>query len=267
MTAVAKAAKKATKKTSKKKTTASKKKTTSTKASSAKPAAKPKSKVPGGTSVAARKRRLASLLERLDKSFGEVQTPELEDVMEHAIYLILREGASHSTAIKALASLRDDFVDWNEVRASTPSELGRMMLGTNRASSLRKMYPRAERIKEMIDQVYNDRNDTDLDFLTELKMKEQIEFLEDLDDLGIHNAYAMVQWMSGDTSKLVAISSEVANVAKMVGLTESAAVTKAKKELGDLCPPERYVALQAHLGQLGDLDEDDWTPSMKEFLA
>ena len=255
-----KAAKKAT---TKKKTTKRSTKTAAKKTSTA----KPKSKVPGGTSAAARKRRLAALLERLDKSFGEVQTPELEDVMEHAVYLILREGASHTAAMKALASLREDFVDWNEVRASTPSELGRMMLGTNRASSLRKMYPRAERLKDMIDQVYNDRNDTSLEFLAESKTKEQIEFLEDLDDLGIHNAYAMVQWLSGDTSKLVAITSEVATLAKTLGLTDTAAVTKVKKELSELCPGERLVALQAHLGQLGELDEDEWTPSIKEFVA
>lgn len=250
---MAKAAKKATKK----KSTAKKKKTSS----------RPKSKVPGGTSVAARKRRLAALLDRLDKSFGEVRTPELDDIMEHAVYLVLREGASHTQAVKALSSLREDFVDWNEVRASTPSELGRMMLGTNRAPSLRKMYPRAERIKDMIDQVYNDRNDTSLEFLRDQKAKEQIEFLEDLDDLGIHNAYAMVQWLSGDGSKLVAVTSEVAALSKQVGLTDSAAITKVRKELGELCPGDRLVALQAHLGQLAELDEDDWTPSMKEFLV
>ncbi len=232
--------------------------------------APPKASIPGGKSKAARQKRLGLLLERLDKVFGEITPPSRDTVpltIEKAVYLILREGGSATAASKCLESLRGDFVNWNEVRASRPSELSRMMLGTSRAGSLNKMHERSRRVKEMIDQVYNDRNDTDMEFLVELKMKDQIEYLEDLDDLGLHNAYGLVQWMGGD-EKLMPVAPAAAKAAQATGILDSAAVAKARKDLADLCPPSRFVALQTHLAQLGELVEDEEVPhSLKEFLV
>lgn len=250
-----------------------KKATKKTSAAKAKPVKEAKAKEagaakkkgpPGGKSTAARKRRLAALLERLDRLFGEVVVPEFDEVIERAVFLILRERSSSAQATRSLAALRADFADWNEVRCSSRSELARMMLGGSKSQGLRRLHPRAERMKDMIDQVYNDRNDTCMEFLLDLKIRDQIEFLEDLDDLGIHNAYALVQWLSG-SEKLVAVHPSMAMAAKLTGIVDTAAVTKVRKLLLELCPPGRLIAMQAHLTQLGELDDDEWTPSMKEY--
>jgi endonuclease III len=203
---------------------------------------------------------------RLEKAFGEVRLPaDTTSVLEKAVYLILREGGSATATARALRSLRQDFADWNEVRASRPTELMRMLGGARRASTMRRLEGRVRRIRDMLDQVYGERNDTSLEFLLDMKAREQFEFLSELDDLGVHNACGLVQWLSAD-DKLVVVTPAMAKAAQKVGLTPSAAVTRARKELSALAGRERLVALATHLAQLGELEEP-WPPALAELVA
>ncbi len=247
------------------------------KAAAAKPApkaAKPKAEPAKAPSKPAAKRRkvnpktmLAAVLEKLERAFGAVNLPDdTQSTVEKAVYLVLREGGSQASTERAMKSLREDFVDWNDVRLSRPSELSRLMSNSSKAATIRKLVERCERIREMLDQIYNDRNEVSLEFLADEKPKGQIEYLEDIDDLGLHNAYALSQWMSGE-QKLVLVSPEMAQVCQTFGITESAAVAKVRKELSELLAPGQATAVQAHLNQLGDLDQPDWPGALKELLA
>jgi len=236
--------------------------------------AQPKVKTPAPAKDPPRRRLspkalLPQLMERLDRAFGAIEQPEARDLLERAVYLVLREGGTPAANERALQSLREDFVDWNEVRLSSPSEVSRLLANSGKSSVARRFHDRARRIGELIDQIYNDRNDPSLEFLLEQKSKEQLEFLEDLEDLGVHNAYALVQWLSGE-DRLTIVSKEMAEVAFALGLTDSAAVTKVRKDLSELVPKEHkalLVSLQAHLNQLGNMDRSEWPGSLKEFLA
>ena len=79
--------------------------------------------------------------------------------MEKAVYLVLREGANTALAVKALTVLREQFIDWNDVRASRPSELARLISGSTKSAPQRRVLERCQRVRELIDQVYNDRNE------------------------------------------------------------------------------------------------------------
>ena len=228
-------------------------------------AARPVAAKPSRKSRASPKTRLVQILPVLDKLFGEIGSPETSSVLEKAVYLILREGGGEPGATRGLEALRGNFIDWNEVRASRPTELASMMTGSMKTAPVRRFIDRARRAREMIDQVYNDRNDPGLEFLLEQKGKEQVEFLADLDDLGPHNAWALAQWLSGE-DKLVGVSPELAKAAQKLGLTDSAAVTKVRKELSDLAAKEQLVAIQAHLNQLGAMEEP-WPAALSEFLS
>jgi len=274
--AKAKASKAAAPKAKAAKPAAPKAKAAAPKAKAAKPAA-PKAAAPKAKaakkSAPARKRRkvapkvmLAGLLEKLERCYGAVNLPsETESTVEKAVYLVLREGGSQASTERAMRSLREDFVDWNDVRLSRPSELARLMSNSSKAVTIRRLVGRCERIREMLDQIYNDRNEVDLEFLLDEKPKGQIEYLEDIDDLGIHNAYALSQWLSGE-EKLVLASPELCGVCQKFLITESAAVSKVRKELSDLLASGQSTAVQAHLNQLGDMDESDWPGSVKDYL-
>jgi hypothetical protein len=190
---------------------------------------------------------------------------DTESTVEKAVYLVLREGGSQASTERAMRSLREDFVDWNDVRLSRPSELARLMSNSSKAVTIRRLVGRCERIREMLDQIYNDRNEVNLEFLLDEKPKGQIEYLEDIDDLGIHNAYALSQWLSGE-EKLVLASPELCGVCSKFSITGSAAASKVRKELSDLLAEGQATAVQAHLNQLGDMDEPDWPGSVKEYL-
>jgi hypothetical protein len=212
------------------------------------------------------RQRLVAILPLLEKQFGAIQPPETTSVLEKAVYLVLREGAGEPAGGRALASLREGFIDWNEVRASRPVELAVMMSPGARGAAQRRLLDTARRVKDLIDQVYGDRNDTSLEFLLEQKTKERLEYLEDLEDLGLHNAYALAQWLSAE-DKLVAVSPGMAKAAHRLGLSDSAAVAKVRTSLSSLQKePAGLVALQAHLTQLGELEESRWPPSLQEFV-
>ncbi len=238
-------------------------------ASGRKPAAHAKGREPRGPRFRGSSRhRLTTVLERLDRRFGDLRPPaEVPGVLDKAIFLVMREGADASVAVRGLAALRTGFIDWNEVRASRPSELSAMMGGSGRSAAQKPLLDTARRVKDVIDQVYGDRNDTALEFLLELKTKERLEYLEDLDDLGVHNAWALAQWLSGE-DKLVGVTANMAKAAQRLGLVDSAAVTKVRAALSALVKePADLVVLQAHLTQLGEMEESRWPPTLREFMA
>lgn len=219
-----------------------------------------------GTRFGSDKSRLVALLKHCDELFGDIQPYEEGSVMERAAYLVLREGGRGSRfAREALATLRGEFVNWNEVRLSRPSELARLVAGSGKPKDAAPLLEAMQRLVEMIDQVYNDRNECSLEFLLDTPFKDRLEYLEDVDDLGLHNAYVLLQWLSG-SDELVAPSPELAKLAKRLGFIDSAAAATARKALGALVPPDRYPALLAHLTLLAEQDEDEWDSSLARFV-
>jgi hypothetical protein len=214
------------------------------------------------------KSRLEKSLPVLDKVFGELVLPETGTVLEKAVFLVVREGHPADVTGRYMLALKEHFIDWNDVRVSRPTELARMLLGPGRVAqgTHRKLIERGRRVRELIEQVYGDRNDTTLEFLLEQKSKEQVEYLTDLDDLGLHNAAALVQWLSDD-DKLVHVTTELAEAAHKLGFTDSAAVTRVKKDLSALAPKTELVRLAAHLTQLGGIGEAEWPAPVLELLA
>ena len=78
---------------------------------------------------------MARVLERCGKALGSIDLPECSSVLEQAVYLVLREQGTELTTSKAIAALREEFVDWNEVRVSRPSELARLMSGSSKGAA------------------------------------------------------------------------------------------------------------------------------------
>ena len=228
--------------------------------------AKPKAKPEPKKRKISPKNRLAAVFEKLDRIFGAIVPPsDTDTIIEKAVYLVLRETGTEPTTVRAMKALREEFVDWNEVRLSRPSEMARLMTNSVKSATIKRFVERCRRIREMLDQIYNDRNEVSLEFLLEEKPKAQVEYLEDLDDLGIHNSYALVQWLSGD-EKLCLVSPEMAEVSQTLGLTETAAMAKVKKELTALTGKDKLIQIQAHLNQLGDMERDEWPGALKELL-
>jgi hypothetical protein len=215
------------------------------------------------------KSRLEKALPVLDKVYGELALPETSSVLEKAVYLVVREGHPADVTARYMVALKEHFIDWNDVRVSRPTELARMLLGPGRVaqSTHRKLIERGRRVRDLIEQVYGDRNDTTLEFLLEQKAREQVEYLLDLDDLGVHNVAALAQWLS-DEDKLVHVGTELAEASHKLGLTDSAAVTRVKKDLSALAPKAELVRVAAHLTQLGATGSDaEWPAPVLELLA
>src|SRR5215204_5283088 len=65
----------------------------------------------------------------LKKKYGEPAEPEPRTILEHLIYAICREGTTRDLADQAFRALQERFFDWNEVRVSSPHEIGEVLTG------------------------------------------------------------------------------------------------------------------------------------------
>ena len=105
-------------------------------------------------------RKSTGLFKSLEKIFGPV--PGLEEFrpLERIILLLLAHGADAQKARMIVKTLQAEYVDWNEVRVTSPYEIGNWLvkLGPQAAR-------RAEQIKELLVAVYNRFNKLSLECL------------------------------------------------------------------------------------------------------
>ncbi|MCX7590077.1 MAG: hypothetical protein N2255_00455 [Kiritimatiellae bacterium] len=70
----------------------------------------------------------------LKKKYPVGELPQ-RSVIQHFIYGIIREGTTKEIADRCFENLISSFIDWNELRVSTPSELVEVMHGLPEASA------------------------------------------------------------------------------------------------------------------------------------
>ena len=122
------------------------------------------------------KQRQLNQLFGLLKKGHEAPEGESLPVLEQFVYGLLREGATRDLADQAFANLRDQFIDWNEVRVSSVRELEEAL------SDLPEAEGRAERLVSFLQQVFEKNFSFDLEGLRKKGLKEAAK------DLAKHDA-------------------------------------------------------------------------------
>jgi endonuclease-3 len=119
-------------------------------------------------------------------------TPEPRPVLEELIYAICRDGTTSADADRAYASLRDVFIDWNEVRVSTVQEVAEALRPLPNAGL------RAGWIIALLQAVFEMNYSYDLDELAKKGLKQAARQLgryfdpKDLEKLGLKQAAKQV---------------------------------------------------------------------------
>lgn len=127
-------------------------------------------------SEAAAKAKLSDVLRALEKPYGKVVVLPEEPPLDHAVFLLLREGWDYRKAQRALRILQHEFVDWNEVRVSSPAELKSVLseLGD------KDLDVRVEKLRALLAALWKERNATALDFLREMQPESRQRLLTNL---------------------------------------------------------------------------------------
>jgi endonuclease-3 len=198
-------------------------------------------------SEAATRAKLSEVLRGLEKPYGKVIVLPEEPPLDHAVFLLLRENWDYRKAQRALRILQSDFVDWNEVRVSSPAEF-KSALGELGDKDLDV---KIEKIRALLAALWKERNATSLDFLKEMEHESRQRFLANLGVLSPGIVQVLLQCLAGREPLLV--HGGAIRTLTRIGLIDRVhSESAARKVLEKVLDPEDLHTFQLLLTQHGE---------------
>ncbi len=198
-------------------------------------------------SEAAAKEKLSEVLRRLEKPFGKVIVLPDEPTLDHAIFLLLRENWDYRKAQRALRILQQQFVDWNEVRVSSPAELRSALheLGD------KDLDVKIEKIRALLAALWKERNATSLEFLKEMENESRQRLLTNLGVLPQGIVQVLLQCLVGKEPLLVH-NSAIRTLTRIGWMDRVHSEAAARKVFEKTLEPDDLHAFQLLLTQHGE---------------
>ena len=198
-------------------------------------------------SEAATRAKLSDVLRGLEKPYGKVFVLPEEPPLDHAVFLLLREGWDWRKAQKALRILQKDFIDWNEVRVSSAAELKSALA----QEGGKDLDVKVEKIRALLAALWKERNATSLDFLREMEPDSRRRLLTALGVLSPAHVQILMQCLNGTATMLV--SQPTIRTLSRIGLIDRVhSESAARKVLEKLVDPEDLWPFQSLLTQHGE---------------
>jgi hypothetical protein len=187
----------------------------------------------------------------------------LGEVLDHAIFAALGREVPARKKEEAVRRLHTEFVDWNEVRLAEAFELEQLFSDLVPVPDL---FQRCERIKALINQVYQDQNKISLDHLREKSADERAKYLATLTPLSADQAFYVNLAVEGFDKVLFHYSS--ARVVQRLGIVKrtgspSQMATQLEQLLGKRSSP---LADQLALIWLGETICESKNPACRQCV-
>lgn len=191
-------------------------------------------------------KKLKAHLDKLEKQFGTLKVqPELPP-LEHAIYLILREGNDYRKALKAMKTLQEEYVEWNELRVATPKEIVAALQG----EGLADLDDKVSRILALLSRLFYDFHKKDLNFVRMFEAPQREKIMLSLDPLGAHITYVLLQLFADqDTNpEGLVVSMDAFNKLVQMGLVrKTSSPNVAKKMLEKILSDKDYYRFHYYI--------------------
>ncbi|HHI80533.1 MAG TPA: hypothetical protein ENK02_11190 [Planctomycetes bacterium] len=138
------------------------------------------------------------ILKLLIKYLGKAPTFKRElkglSLVQLGMYCIFAIGGNAPrVCLEAVKRLVDAFPDWNEFRISDPLEFMEILEGLE----IDNLYNRCERVLEFINDVYQDQNEVDLEFLRDCDSEDRLTILDRYVSLGPALAHYLALGIQG----------------------------------------------------------------------
>ena len=184
-----------------------------------------------------KRQALTKKLGRLAKSkYGELKRRKIRPALDQLVLGMLQRYTSTRRATRALSQLRGAFVDWNEVRVSPDAEIAGAMSGTEWARLV------AARIVEVIQALFEGRNELSLAFLEELTTTQARTFLQGLPGVGRDLADEVLLFCR--RADVLPLSADAAEMCYRLGLIRTGRPTLENQEsLMEMWPKELYASV------------------------
>jgi len=198
-------------------------------------------------SEAATKAKFLEILRALEKPYGKVVVLPEEPTLDHAVFLLLRESWDYRKAQRALRILQKEYVDWNEVRVTSPAELKSAL----RELGDKDLDVRVEKIRALLAALWKERNATSLEFLKEMETDSRRRLLTNLGVLPQGVVQVLLQCMAGREPLLVHPSA--VRTLTRIGLVDRVhSEGAARRVLEKLVDPDELHSFQMLVTQHGE---------------
>jgi len=175
------------------------------------------------TTFAEKARRLDRLRLALKRRYGEAPKLMFTHPVEHVLRAILSEEATASQVDQAMRRLRDEFVDWNDLRVSRPREI-RETLGADfpRAAEKARVIPR------LLDQVFKRHNSMVWDFMEGMGKVKTRAFFESLEEVRPFVAATLARDATG--AHAFPVDRDVARVLGRLGILDPESASESQMQ-------------------------------------
>ncbi len=168
-------------------------------------------------------RRLERARLALGRRYGDPPRLAVTHPVEHALRAILAEEATAAEADKALARIRQHFVDLNDLRVSRPREI-REVLGQDFPRSTHK----ARVIPRLLDQIFKQHNSMVWDFIETMGKVETRAYFRKLEEVRPFVAAVIARDCAG--AHAFPVDNDVSRVLGRLGILDPAKQSEAKMQ-------------------------------------
>ncbi len=195
-----------------------------------------------------KKKDFEKILQILEKNYRKKIVEEPKSVLSQLIFSIIARNFTRKGAEKAFALIQEKFVDWNEVRISSVSEITEVLEAV-KAPNVEK---KAKNIKKILVDIYNDYHKISLEFVKNLNPEKTKKILEGL--IGITPRVRDSVLLFALDYPVVPVVSPLARVVRRLGFVDfDESQKKIKQKLEALFPKskiEKYTKLLIYHGEM-----------------
>ncbi len=168
--------------------------------------------------------KVRSLLRLLQKRYGKKPRPPSWDHVDTLLFYLFYHSSSVSAARRAFKGFRDEYVDLNEVRVSSMSEIRSTLkrAGVNEQT--------AQVMRSVLKDIYMRENAVSLACIEELPAEQAKRYLLHIEHLPAHaiDYLLLIRW----EHPILPVDDQIARMASRIGLASSnAGVPQAQKSL------------------------------------
>lgn len=181
---------------------------------------------------------ITALCSRLWRLYGPVEPPEQGPVLDELVATILSQNTSDATSSAAFEELRRRFPDWDAVRKAPATRIAKAI---HKAGLSRQKAPR---IRQILQQIYQDRGELSLEFLHQTPTHKAIEYLANFSGVGPKTVACVLLFAC--RKPVLPVDTHVHRVSRRLGLIGPRInAVRAHVELAAMVPPR--LVLDFHI--------------------
>lgn len=161
--------------------------------------------------------------QKFREKYGESVTVPGRNALDELVFNLLSLGCSKARAEAAFDALKEEYFDWNEVRVTIPASIAETVKGVGSETQ------KATRLVKILQGIFEDRSEVDLEFLTEMAVPAIRNYLGGMEGIGDNTVDTVLVFSLGIHT--FPMTRGATRFSERFGLLKSASKTKESRDL------------------------------------